>query len=474
MAHPSNINAKPNREIVSLRPSPHSSVLLNDLDELASPMNRRAALRLLALTAGAVSSANFFSSDAGAAEKAKSAAKTKPKVPAKATPTTLKAPGATTAPTAAPAAKSVRKVKLGFIALTDASPIIMAKELGFFKNRSLDVEVIKQASWPALRDALLTGQIDGAHCLYSMPFSVATKIGGNGSTDLKVAMMLNQNGQAITLARDFKEVGYGDLPGAKEFLESKDAPSLAMTFPGGTHDLWLRYWLAATKADTSKIKISAVPPPQMVQNMSVGNVQAYCVGEPWNAVAVQKGVGFTHLATQDIWQNHPEKALVVNAKFAADTDTLADVMGAVFDACKWLDDLANRSKAADTVSAPQYVNAPAADIRGRLLGQYDLGPGLGAKDFKGDQMQFHRGGAVNFPRKSHAIWAMAQYQRFGLLKETPNYQKLADDLILTDLYAKVAAAEKVPIPVDDMSPFEVKLDKTVFDPKNPAAEVARK
>ena len=454
-------------------PASQSPVLASAFADLRFPINRRTALRLLGLTASAVSTTAILGSSAGAATK-KAAKKSPAKAPAKATPT-VKAPGTTAAPAAIPAVtKSVRKVKLGFIALTDASPIIMAKELGFFKNRSLDVEVIKQASWPALRDALLTGQIDGAHCLYSMPLSVATKIGGNGSTDLKVAMMLNQNGQAITLARDFKEVGYGDLPGAKEFLESKDAPSLAMTFPGGTHDLWLRYWLAATKADTSKTKISAVPPPQMVQNMTVGNVQAYCVGEPWNAVAVQKGVGFTHLATQDIWQNHPEKALVVNAKFAAETDTLADVMGAVFDACKWLDDLTNRSKAADTVSAPQYVNAPAADIRGRLLGQYDLGPGLGAKDFKGDQMQFFRNGTVNFPRRSHAVWALTQFQRFGLLKEAPNYQKLADDLILTDLYAKVAVAEKVPIPADDMTPFEIKLDKVVFDPKNPAAEASRK
>jgi nitrate/nitrite transport system substrate-binding protein len=470
MVPPSNVN-----EIVSDPPAPvASSTFTNDF---RSPIDRRLALRLLGLSAGALSTTALLGSSAQAAKT--KTAKTPAKPAAKTAPTTVKTPGATVAPAAAAAvapaaAKTIRKVKLGFIALTDASPIIMAKELGFFKNRSLDVEVIKQASWPALRDALLTGQIDGAHCLYSMPFSVATKIGGNGSTDLKVAMMLNQNGQAITLARDFKEVGYGDLPGAKEFLESKDAPSLAMTFPGGTHDMWLRYWLAATKADTSKIKISAVPPPQMVQNMTVGNVQAYCVGEPWNAVAVQKGVGFTHLATQDIWQNHPEKALVVNAKFAAETDTLADVMGAVLDACKWLDDLANRSKAADTVSAAQYVNAPAGDIRGRLLGQYDFGPGVGTKDFKGDQMQFHRGGAVNFPRRSHAIWALAQYQRFGLLKEAPNYQKLADDLILTDLYAKVAAAEKVAIPSDDMTPFEVKLDKAVFDPKNPAAEISRK
>jgi nitrate/nitrite transport system substrate-binding protein len=425
--------------------------------------SRRSALRLLGLAAAGVV-APGLSSVAGAATKKKT---TKP-----ATKTATTLPGASTVSTSAP--KKVRKVKLGFIALTDAAPIIMAKELGFFTDRSLDVDVIKQASWPALRDALLTGQIDGAHALFGLPFSVATKVGGNGSTDLRIAMMLNQNGQAITLARDFKEVGYGDLAGAKEFLESKDTPSLGMTFPGGTHDLWLRYWLAATKADSSKIKISAIPPPQMVQNMSVGNVQAYCVGEPWNAVAVQKGVGFTHLATQDLWLNHPEKALVVNAKMAADKDTLRDVMGAVMDACKWLDDLANRTKAADTISADKYVNAPAADIRGRLLGQYDFGPGVGTKDFKGEQMQFYRGGAVNFPRRSHAIWFMAQYVRFGLLKEAPAYQKLADDLILRDLYAEVASAEKITVPSDDMKPFEVRLDKVTFDPANPAAEAARK
>jgi nitrate/nitrite transport system substrate-binding protein len=212
----------------------------------------------------------------------------------------------------------------------------------------------------------------------------------------------------------------------------------------------------------------------MVQNMAVGNVQGYCVGEPWNAVAVAKGVGFTHLATQDLWQNHSEKALVIGKKLTADADTLKDVMGAVLKACKWLDEPANRSKAADAISPTQYVNAPADDIRGRLLGQYDFGPGIGKKDFKGDQMQFFRSGAVTFPRRSHAIWFLAQYARFGLVKEAPAYQKLADELILTDVYASVAAAEGITVPGDDMSPFEVKLDKITFDPKNPAAEAGRK
>lgn len=225
-------------------------------------------------------------------------------------------PATTLAPTSAAAQRAVRPLKIGFTALTDCAPLIMAKELGYFADAGLDVTLAKQASWPALRDALLNGEVQAAHCLYTMPFSVATKIGGPGTTDLKIAMILNNNGQAITLAKKYADVGYGDLAKAKALLDSDQAPELAMTFPGGTHDLWLRYWLRATGADATKLKISPVPPPQMVQNMTVGNVRGYCVGEPWNAVAVAKDIGFTHLATQDLWLHHPEKALVLNAAMA--------------------------------------------------------------------------------------------------------------------------------------------------------------
>jgi nitrate/nitrite transport system substrate-binding protein len=370
--------------------------------------------------------------------------------------------------------KPVRKVRLGFIALTDAASVIIAKELGFFAKRDLDVEVLKQASWPATRDALVNGELDGAHCLFSMPFSVATGVGGNRSRDLRVAMMLNQNGQAITLSKDFSSVGYAGLDKAKAVLEGRDAPTLAMTFPGGTHDIWLRYWLLATKADLSRVKINPVPPPQMVQNMSVGSIDGYCVGEPWNAVAVKQGIGFTHIASQDVWLHHPEKALVVNAKFAsAQRETLKDVMAGVLEASKWLDEPANRAKAAETVGAAAYVNAPAEEIRGRLTGVYDLGAGLGARDFKGSQMQFFRDGQVNLPRKGHAIWFMSQYQRMGLIKEAPPLRQLADELILTDLYAEVADAANVDVPKDDMAPFEIKLDHTMFDPAKPAEEAKR-
>ncbi|MGQ0830767.1 MAG: CmpA/NrtA family ABC transporter substrate-binding protein [Microthrixaceae bacterium] len=367
-----------------------------------------------------------------------------------------------------------RKVKLGFIALTDCASVVMAQELGYFAERGLDVSIEKQASWPATRDALLNGQIDGAHALYTLPLAVATGVGGNGSRDLRVAMMLNNNGQAITLAKELSAAGYGDPAAAAEAIAAKKGASLAMTFPGGTHDLWLRYWLLAGGVDLSSIGIEPVPPPQMVQNMSVGNATGFCVGEPWNAVAVKQDIGFTTIASQDIWEHHPEKALVITKRLAEQRpDVAQDLIVAILKASKWLDAPANRSKAADTLGTEAYVNAPPGEIRGRLTGTYDLGAGLGKKTFDGDQMQFFRGGRVNLPRRSHYIWALAQYQRMGHLDEVPDYQGLADELILTDLYAKAADAAGVDVPDDDMAPFEVRLDGITFDPAKPGVEAAR-
>jgi nitrate/nitrite transport system substrate-binding protein len=212
----------------------------------------------------------------------------------------------------------------------------------------------------------------------------------------------------------------------------------------------------------------------MVANMKVGTMDGYCVGEPWNAVAAAQGIGFTAIATQDIWTDHPEKALVVGPGFAKQTDTLGDVMAAVLKAGKWLDQRKNRADAATRISPVGYVNAPATDIQSRLEGTYELGGSLGTKKFKDDYMTFFRDGEVNFPRRSHAYWFMAQYVRFGLLPSLPtNYRQIADSIILTDLYEKVAAAEHIAVPDDDLAPFTVKLDNATFDPKQVEQEVKR-
>lgn len=373
-------------------------------------------------------------------------------------------------------------VKLGFIPLTDCSPLVMAKELGLFKKYGVNVELSKEASWANVRDKILTGELDGAHCLYSMPFSVYTGVGGKAGSEMKIAMMLNVNGQAITLSNDFcGKVGFKQMnkvtPIVAAKLKAEREVTFAMTFPGGTHDLWLRNWMSIAGLNQRAMKIITIPPPQMVANMKVGNMDGYCVGEPWGGVAVKQGIGFTQVASQDIWKDHPEKALVVNKDFSSKHKAdLVKVMKAVIEACKWLDVPANRKKAAAIIGKAPYVNAPADVIESRLMGDYNLGCNQGVEVYDNDYMLFHKGGMVNYPRKSHAIWAMAQFVRFGYLKEAPEYKAIADKLILQDLYEEVAASMKIKIPTDDMKPFSLTMDKTVFDPSNPEAylKVVRK
>jgi nitrate/nitrite transport system substrate-binding protein len=381
---------------------------------------------------------------------------------------------ASTGQAPAAAASGSGKIRLGFIPLTDCASVVMAHELGLYQKHGVDVEVTKEASWANVRDKLLTGELEGAHCLFGMPFSVYTGIGGPAGKELKVAMVLNTNGQAITLSKLFDgQIGFREVDKVKaavEALKAKKEPTFAMTFPGGTHDMWLRYWLATAGVDMNTVKIVTIPPPQMVANMKVGNMDGFCVGEPWNGVAVRDGIGFTHMATQDIWKHHPEKALVVNPEFAATRrDDLKKVMMAILEASIWLDKLANRPQAAKMIGGQAYVNAPAEVIDARLQGKYDLGTSPGEHLYKDDYMFYHRGGTVNFPRRAHGIWFMAQYVRFGYLKSPPDYQKIADTLILQDLYREVAGEMKVPIPGDDMKSFTTGIDQVAFNPADPAA-----
>lgn len=362
-----------------------------------------------------------------------------------------------------------RKIKLGFIPLTDCAPLVVAKELGLFAKYGVDVELSKESSWANIRDKVLNGELDGAHCLYSMPFSVYTGIGGKPGSEIKIAMTLNNNGQGITLSKDFcglvgfKEVN--KVSAALKKIEARKQVTFAMTFPGGTHDIWLRYWMAAAGINPKSVGIITIPPPQMVANMKVDNMEGYCVGEPWNGVAVAQGIGYTHIASQDLWNNHPEKALVVNSKFSKNNRSdLKKVMKAVIEACKWLDVMTNRKKAATWLTKPYYVNAPLAVIQARLQGSNDLGCDLGVQKYKDNYMRFYNNGIVNTPLKSHSMWFMAQFVRFGMLKTEPNYAAIADKIVLDDVFAEVAKEMNVPVQ-PDMKAFKTNYD-VIFDPKN--------
>ena len=283
---------------------------------------------------------------------------------------------------------------------------------------------------------------------------------------------MNNNGQAITLSKDFCGlVGFKDVKkaaAAVKAVQGRKEVTFAMTFPGGTHDIWLRNWMAAAGINQKSVGIITIPPPQMVANMRVDNMEGFSVGEPWNGVAAAQNIGFTHIASQDIWKHHPEKALVVNANFAAtDKADLKNVMKALIEACRWLDDMGNRKKAAGWLTKPNYVNAPLQVIEARLMGANDLGCDLGVQKYKDDYMTFYNNGIVSTPKKSHAAWFLAQYVRFGYLKADPDYKGIPEKLILDDLFAEVAKEMGVPVQ-PDMQAFKTAYDVS-FDPNNIAA-----
>ncbi|WP_207425544.1 CmpA/NrtA family ABC transporter substrate-binding protein [Pedobacter sp. SYSU D00535] len=376
-----------------------------------------------------------------------------------------------TASSGSDSSSSAEPIRLGFIPLTDCASLVMAKELGLFEKYGVNVELSKEASWANVRDKLLTGELQGAHCLFSMPFSVYTGVGGKSGSVMKIAMILNNNGQGITLSNKFCDLlgsnEVAKVQGAVSKLNAQKQLQFAMTFPGGTHDIWLRYWMAATGIDQKAVGIKTIPPPQMVANMKVDNMDGYCVGEPWNGVAVKEKIGFTHIASQEIWQNHPEKALVVNEAFSnASKEDLKKIMKAVIEASIWLDSLPNRKKAAQILSHTQYVNAPAEVIEARLMGTNNVGCKFGDRKYT-DYMKFYNEGMTNAPRKSYGIWFMTQFVRFGMLSTPPaDYKAVTDKIVMTDLFKEVADEIKLTVPDDDMKPFTITIDKAVFDPNN--------
>jgi nitrate/nitrite transport system substrate-binding protein len=238
-------------------------------------------------------------------------------------------------------------VKIGFISLTDCASVVVAQEMGLFKKHGVEVEVLKQPNWLAVRERLSSGELDASHCLFGMPFSVASGVFKGQGDPMKIAMILNNNGQATTLAnKSFEGIRYADFGALKgvtdKMLASGKPPTFAMTFPGGTHDMWIHLSLAAAGINPKSVQIKAMPPPQMVVNMTAGNMDGFNVGEPWGAKAVADKVGFTFLGTQDLWKNHPEKALVVNGKFAeARRGDLKKVMKAILEASQFIDDKKN-------------------------------------------------------------------------------------------------------------------------------------
>ncbi|HEY4074804.1 MAG TPA: CmpA/NrtA family ABC transporter substrate-binding protein [Herbaspirillum sp.] len=364
------------------------------------------------------------------------------------------------------------EVKIGFIPLTDCASVVMASVLGFDKKYGIKIVLSKEASWAGVRDKLTNGELDAAHVLYGLIYGVQMGIGGI-KKDMSVLMSLNHNGQAITLSKKLADKGAVDGASlAKLMAMEKREYIFAQTFPTGTHAMWLYYWMAANGINPMKdAKVITVPPPQMVANMRVGNMDGFCVGEPWGHRAIVDGVGITAITTQDIWKDHPEKVLGTTADFVKkNPNTCRALMAAVLEAGKWIDaSLANKNKMAEVIADKSYVNTSKDVIDQRIMGRYQNGLGKTWDD--PNYMKFYNDGMVNFPYLSDGMWFMTQHRRWGLLKDDPDYLAVARQINQIDLYKEAATMTKTPIPKDPLRTSRL-FDGTVWDGKNPKAYAA--
>lgn len=372
----------------------------------------------------------------------------------------------------------VSGAKLGFIALTDASPLIIAKEKGLFAKYGLpNVEVLKQASWGATRDNIVLGSqgggIDGAHILSPMPYQFTLGVGAR-KTPMYILARLNTNGQGISVGNDLKNVQVGlNAAGAKaKFAQMKAAGNLAkvaMTYRGGTHDLWVRYWLAAAgiNPDTD-VSTIVIPPPQMVANMKAGTQDVFCVGEPWNGQLVNQKIGYTATTTSEIWMNHPEKALGMRADWVDKYPNAAKALiAAVMEAQQWCD--TNRPAMCAITAGRQYINVPINDILPRLQGKINYGDGRNVSG-SAHLMKFWADNA-GFPFKSHDTWFVTENKRWGIIDNDVDTKALVNKVNRSDLWREVAKQYGIPAPADSRG-VERFFDGKTFDWTNPNAYLA--
>jgi nitrate/nitrite transport system substrate-binding protein len=376
------------------------------------------------------------------------------------------------------------KAKLGFIALTDAAPLFVAAEKGIFAKYGMtEVEVIKQSSWGTTRDNLVLGSknngIDGAHILSPMPYLISTgKVTANNQpVPMYVLARLNLAGQCISVSKEFAELKVGvDATKFKSALAAKKASgkaiNAAVTFPGGTHDLWMRYWLAAAGIDPNKdISTIVVPPAQMVANMKVGSMDTFCVCEPWNEQLINQKIGYTAMTTGELWHNHPEKAFAMRSDWVdANPNATNALLMAIMEAQMFCEKMENREEIAKICSDRKWIGAPYNDIINRMKGKFDYGTGKVVENSP-EQMRYWKDFA-SYPYKSHDAWFITEDIRWGYLPANTDINALVNKVNREDLWRIAAAKLNVPaadIPKTSSRGIEKFFDGKIFDPANPQA-----
>lgn len=344
-------------------------------------------------------------------------------------------------------------IRLGFIPLTDCAPLVVAKELGLFAQEGLRVELSREPSWANVRDKVMLGALDGAQMLAGMP--VASQLGITAlRKPLSTALSLGLNGNAITVSRKLfgalieagldetrRPVSARTLQRVVEARRSDGAEPLtfAVVYPVSSHNYELRYWLAEGGVDPDRdVRIVVIPPPQMVSQLRAGKIDGFCVGEPWNSVAVRGGHGHVLITSHQLWGHKPEKVLGVTEDWAdRNPQVHRKLVRALMRAGAWLDEPDNRPEAAALLARPEYVGIAAKALSLPLSGLMAYDPGAKPRAHP-DFNVFHRHAAM-FPWRSHALWFMTQMLRWGQLERAENLASAAERAYRPELYRELAA-----------------------------------
>lgn len=341
-------------------------------------------------------------------------------------------------------------LKIGFIPITCATPLIMAHPLGFYQKQGLNVEVVKTAGWALIRDKMINKEYDATHFLSPMPLAISMGAGSN-QVPMNVATIQNTNGQAITLANKHKD---------KRDPKMWKGFKFAVPFEYSMHNFLLRYYVAEAglNPDTD-IQIRVVPPPEMVANLRAGNIDGYLGPDPFNQRAVYEEIGFLHILTKDLWDGHPCCAFGTSTEFIQkNPNTFAALYRAVLTASAMARDPKNRELIAKVISPAQYLNQPETVVSQVLTGKF--ADGLGNIKTVPNRADFDP-----IPWQSMAVWMLTQMKRWGYIKGDVNYKQIAEKVFLLTDAKKQMKQLGQPVPEGAYPKFTI-MGK-VFDPAKP-------
>jgi nitrate/nitrite transport system ATP-binding protein len=360
-------------------------------------------------------------------------------------------------------------LELGFIPLTDCAPLVVAKEKGFFEKHGLEeVTLNREPSWKAIASGIVSGRLDAAQMLAGMPISLTIGSGDKPSVPVISALTLSRGGNAITLSKRFYEQGVRNLGDFKQAIATSPdkVPTLGMVYPSSMHNLLLRYWLASEGIDPDQdVGLTVIPPPQMVSNLKAGNIDGYCVGEPWNSRAVNEGHGFVIATDLDIFPGHIEKVLGVTEAWANKyPQTHLALVKALLEACEYCDDMRNREEIAQLLSKEEYVGSVAEDISPGFIKPYDWGTNAEPKILpRFNQFYVNK---TNCPDRGEALWIMVEMARWGILPFPKDWMTITERVWRVDIFGQAARELELLDLERDRHPLLL-FDGKVFNPDDP-------